>query len=226
MTNAEKQLIGVLVKAVIAIADHLSLKIDGEGVANKIRIAAGNAQHELDTDLAGDDFKRAIARLDEAEITNSLEHTGGGIFVLYHRWGDPEEIREGDAPHVGITVDETDADLFLVVGYSQYEDPGSIIKSGVSLFDLPQVVRECAEYVNLWTRTWQLHGTVTVRQDDEQELTFTWQPAAGDAGYFGPEATDVKTGDHLAEYVSERFWNRIGNYIDPDTSEITMFWSS
>ncbi len=230
MTNAEKQLIGVLVKAVISLADHLTLKWDGELVSNEIRFAAGSVQHELDTEMAGDDFKRAIARLDEAEITNSLEHTGGGIFVLYHRWEGPWKDEES-TPHVGITVSESDqsGQYFLVVGYAHYEDNGSIIKDMVSLGELPAVVQECVEYVSLWSRTWVIPGRVTVKQEDLEDgpqLTFTFQPHAGDAGYFGPEASDVESGDMLDENDSERFWNLIGNYIEPDTSEITMFWSS
>lgn len=124
MTKSERRLLAKVARAVITIARNTG----NEQTAKDLEESYTETGVTVGYEAAQEEFAPAIAVLERVGISTDLQHTGGGIYVLYYRWED-----NPDGPHVGITPDETDpnGERWLVVGYRDNQDEGSWVKRRV-----------------------------------------------------------------------------------------------
>lgn len=73
-----------------------------------------------------------IKALEDAGVPVSVEQTGGMVMVVYS-YVDPDDA---DTARVGVTFE----DGYLIVGYQDAEDEGTIIAQGVATEDVPNYV--------------------------------------------------------------------------------------
>lgn len=217
MTEKERELLRTLTIAVQRMLKHHELT-DTEKMVRE----AGNAVYD---ERIAVEFQPAIDALGTLEV--SLEHTGGGIYVLYYRWDD----NNPDGPCVGITKSETfdGGPGWFVVGYESYEDDtNEFQQSNVPTEQLASTVVAIAgrvrEKIAQSESLWVIPGEFTVTFDrdpsdqDAKVVRYNFSPHAGSPG--GSRPFGFYTGDFPSD--EDKFWHSIGNSLTD--GQITANW--
>lgn len=162
-------------------------------------------------------FEPAILALEDEGLEAVLEHTGGGIYVLYHYPTNSTSIR------VGVTPWDGPEGGWLVCGYESDDDEGTtFMETGVSLVDLYAVVVDIGERIMTGGQHYRIPGEFYVKMDlNGPKVEFAFLPSAGSAGYFGPHAIDFETGNALPESLEEAFWDRLSWAIRDGKTTVT-----
>lgn len=166
------------------------------------------------------EFLPAIQKLRLAGLSCGLEHTGGGVYVLYHYPAGSRDAR------VGITPSETHEGKWLVVGYLQPDDEGTYLMT-VPYDDLAATVDDMAERVtnHVEKRIYRIPVEFLVEVEGES-TKFIVLPKESDPGYFGVSVHDAESGHILTEGEKRDFWATVTDHIDEHTETITVHWQN
>lgn len=213
MTKAEQRLLTLVARMVIRIAKNLGY----EDTAREVEGQLLETSHELVRLEAEATFEDAVMALEDSGMDASLQHTGGGIYVLWHRLND-----DPAGPCVGITPDDLHPGFWTVVSYRDNQDEGFEVRNEVSLVGLVDVVYELAR--NL-VGTFHIPGSFSAQFHADGGVKFTFLPAAGDAGYFGPAMINSENGEELSLDDANILFDKIGFVLGPE-GRFTGHWES
>lgn len=200
-------------------------------LANALSEALNNATSRVTTDsrVGGyaparveQQFKPALDKLVRLGDRISVDHTGGGVYVMYYIWDDESTQR------VGITPEEED-DTWLVVGYIDRDDEGRFINHNVKTealyWEVMNVRDKVLKAATTLAPSYDIPGTFSVEFGrEEDDVTFRWCPAAASAGYFGAHAYETESGDPLPERLEDRFWEVLAAKLQDQGESFKAIW--
>jgi hypothetical protein len=177
MTPTEKRLLGTVAKMVMRIARHLGLDDD----ALEVQKAAHLAQHEMLEDNADNEYGPVVALLELEGIKSSVEHTGGGIFLVGIREPFADLLAPGaeddeDRPYIWISDESEEIGHWAMAGYLTYTDEGTRFMATVPLEDVPKAVNKIIRDMREYLMTELAASTLTKKavmafEDDGDELS-------------------------------------------------------
>lgn len=200
MTETESKILISLARTVALIARKLGVE-ETTPVEGSDRLVA---QH----------LEAPMMALEEAGIESSPLHTGGGVYVLdvstssFGIWEDC---------YIWVTPEEETPGRWLVGGYEGGHDEGEFLHN-VSIAGLYKAVVDMASSLVVY----QIPGALMARPK-LRGMEFTFVPAGGDAGYFGPHVVNVETGDAMSDDDLEGFWDDVANQLGGNAM-LSIYW--